>query len=130
MIMSENKKGSYLLLEKKMRDLLVYMNIMTKQFPKHEKYLMANKLREYGYTIFELIIICNKKVYKKTDLTLLNIKHELLRQFINLAFELKYIDHKKHRYSSLLVDEIGKMVGAWIKKELTPAVKGAKIENA
>ena len=57
----------YLLLEKKMRDLLAYINIMTKQFPKHEKYLMANKLREYGYEIFELIIICGKKLHKKTE---------------------------------------------------------------
>ena len=36
---------------------------------------------------------------------------------INLAFELQYIDAKKHRVSQLKVDEVGKMLGAWIKSE-------------
>lgn len=98
--------------------MLVYNNIMLAQMPKHEKYLMANKIRETGYAIFENAIIINKKFHKRTTLTELNIKHELLRQYVNLAFELKYIDLQKHRTAQLKIDEVGKMIGAWIKQEL------------
>jgi hypothetical protein len=87
---------------------------MVLKFPKHEKFLLANKIREFGYDIFELAVICNKKVYKKTTVTDLNVKHEVLRQLINLAFELKYIGLQKHKTASLLVDEVGKMIGAWV----------------
>lgn len=88
---------------------------MVLKFPKHEKFLLANKIRELGYDIFELVIICNKKVFKKTTLTDLNIKHEVLRQTINLAFELKYINLHKHKTASLHINEVGKMIGGWLK---------------
>jgi len=110
--------AEYHLIVKKIRDMMVYNNIMLKQFPKHEKYLLANKIRETGYEIFESAITINKKFYKKTTFSDLNIKHELLRQFVNLAAELKYIDLQKHRVSQTHIDEVGKMIGAWIKKEL------------
>jgi hypothetical protein len=80
----------YLLIEKKIRDMIVYNNIMLRQFPKFEKYLLANKIRELGYEILSLVITINKKFHKKTTLTELNIKHEILRQLINLSAELRY----------------------------------------
>lgn len=110
--------AEYLLIVKKIKDMIVYNNVMLKQFPKHEKYLLANKIRETGYEIFEAAVTINKKFHKKTTFTDLNVKHELLRQFINLAYELKYIDAQKHRVSQTHVDEVGKMIGAWIKKEM------------
>jgi hypothetical protein len=91
---------------------------MVAQFPKHEKYLLANKVRELGYDIFEAAVTVNKRFHKKTTLSELNVKHEILRQFVNLAFELKYIDAQKHRVSQLKIDEVGKLIGAWIKDEL------------
>ena len=52
----------------------------------------------------------------------MNVKHEVLRQMINLAYELKYIDEQKHRVSQLKIDEIGRMIGSWIKKELGESI--------
>jgi len=98
--------------------MIVYNNIMLRQFPKFEKYLLANKIRELGYEILSLVITINKKFHKKTTLTELNIKHEILRQLINLSAELRYIDVTKHRVSLTHVDEVGKMIGGWIKREL------------
>jgi hypothetical protein len=117
MILKPFKKfimAEYLLIVKKIRDMIVYNNIMLKQFPKHEKYLLANKIRELGYEIFQAAVTINKKFHKKTTFSNLNVKHEMLRQFINLAYELKYIDAQKHRVSQTKIDEVGKMVGASI----------------
>ena len=110
--------SAHLLIEKKIRDMIVYNHIMVAQFPKHEKYLLANKVRELGYDIFEAAVTVNKKFHKKTTMSDLNVKHEVLRQFVNLAFELKYIDAQKHRVSQLKIDEVVKLVGAWIKDEM------------
>lgn len=104
----------YWLIEKKIREVIIYNNEMVMKFPKHEKFLLSNKIRELGYAIFELVIVCNKRVFKKTTLTDLNVKHEVLRQTINLAFELKYINLHKHKTASLKIDEVGKMIGAWL----------------
>ena len=99
----------YWLIKKKIREMIIYNNEMVMKFPKHEKFLLANKIRELGYQIFELAIICNKKVYKKTTFTDLNIKHEVLRQMVNISFELKYINLHKHKTASLKIGEVGKM---------------------
>lgn len=113
----ENTKqfGEYWLIIKKIREMIKYNNIMLKQFPKEEKFLLANKIRELGYNILEGAIIVNKKFHKKTTISEMNVNHELLRQLINLSHELKYIDDKKHRVSQTNVDEVGKMIGSWIK---------------
>jgi len=103
------------LIEKKIRDMIVYNNIMLKQFPKHEKYILAAKIREIGYDLLELAIAANKKYIKKTTFSEFDVRHESIRQLINVAFELQYIDSKKHRISQLKVDEVGRMLGAWIK---------------
>ena len=110
--------AEHLLIVKKIRDMILYNHIMVQQFPKHEKYLLANEVRRLGYEIFESAITVNKRFHKKTTISELNVKHEVLRQFVNLAFELKYIDSQKHRVSQLKIDEVGKLIGAWIKDEL------------
>jgi hypothetical protein len=91
---------------------------MLKQFPKHEKYLLANKIRELGYDIFEHVVTVNKKFHKKTTLSDMNVKHEVLRQLIYLSHSLKYIDDKKLNESQKRIDEVGRMIGSWIRREL------------
>lgn len=100
---------------KAIREMIKYVNIMLIKFPKYEKFLLAGKIRELGYTIFEGVIALDKKIHKKTTLTELNLAHELLRQLVNLAFELKYIDSQKHRVAQRHIDEVGKYIGYWIR---------------
>lgn len=113
----------HLLIQKKILDMIKYNNTLLVHFPKHEKYLLANKIREYGYLLLEICIAVNKKIYKKTDITNFNIKHETLRQLINISFELKYINSHKHRVCSALIDEVGCLLGAWIKFICKPTDK-------
>ncbi|TRZ76919.1 MAG: diversity-generating retroelement protein Avd [Bacteroidetes bacterium] len=107
--------SEYLLIEKKIRDMILYNNIMLRQFPKFEKFLLAAKIRDLGYDILELAVAANKRYIKKTSFSEFDVKHETLRQLINLSFELKYIDSQKHRVSQLNIDEVGRMLGAWMK---------------
>lgn len=106
----------YLLIERKVKNMISYSNIYTKHFPKHEKFVLGESIRKLTYELLELVVIINKKFHKKTDISQLNVKHEVLRQMINISFELGYATQKSYHHLSLLIDEIGKMIGAWIKK--------------
>ena len=112
-------------------ELVKLLNIYLNHFPKFEKYALANRIRNTAYEIYDLIVEGEKRYYKKTSLTKLDIIHEQLRMQLFLAYELGYFRFKDgkeddkdpmvlegHRYSaiSLLVDELGKMIGAWTKK--------------
>ena len=107
------------------------MNIYLNHFPKHEKYALADRIRNTAYQVYDLITEGQKKYHKKTTLTTLDIAHEQLRMQLYLAYELGYFRFKDgsksdspdeveaHRWQAIskLVDELGRMIGGWIKRE-------------
>ena len=101
------------------------MTIYLNHFPAYEKYGLALEIRRAAYEVYALIVECQKRYHKKTTLMSLDIRHEQLRMMIRLANELGYFGFKdgkkdkklaQHRYLnlSLLVDELGRMIGGWI----------------
>ena len=76
------------------------------------------KMREIGYLCLELAIAANKKQHKKTDLTRFNVQHEFLRQLLNLAVEAQHIEPRRHRIACEKLDEVGKLLGGWLRSEL------------
>ena len=118
-------------LYRKMVELLKLLNIYLNHFPKHEKYALCNNIRNTAYAVFDHITEGEKRYLKKTTLTNLDIAHEKLRMQLYLAYELGYfrfkdgkqedkhfLEREENRYQAItaLVDEIGKMIGGWIKK--------------
>lgn len=116
----------------KMIELIKLANINLNHFPKHEKYGLCQHIRQNMYGIYDLIIEAEKRYHKKTTLVNLDIAHEQLRMLFRLAFELGYFEYHngksvrseaeyRRRYLAVngLVDEVGAMIGGWIKSERT-----------
>lgn len=109
-------------------EMIKLLNIYLNHFPKHEKYALANNIRNTAYSVYDLISEAQKRYFKKTTLTQLDVEHEKLRMQIYLANELGYFNFKDGKNDSKidgskrflaiskLVDEIGKIIGAWINK--------------
>lgn len=104
------------------------LNIYLNHFPKHERYALCGRIRDAAYTVYDLIVEGMKRYHKKTTLTALDVAHERLRMQIYLAFELGYFgfaqgkglmdpeETEAHRFMAISrrVDELGRMIGAWI----------------
>jgi hypothetical protein len=103
------------------------MNVYLNHFPKYEKYALCQSIRSAMYGVYGLIVETQKRYTKKTTLGNLDIQHEQLRMFVNLAHALGYFGFKdgkgetggtkaEHRFLAIskLVDEIGRMIGGWI----------------
>lgn len=108
-------------------EMVKLLNIYLNHFPKHERYSLAGRIRNTAYEMYDLISAAQKRYYKKTSLTELDIVHERLRMQIYLAYELGYLNYKDGKHAGNLeanrvraigglVDELGKMIGGWIKK--------------
>jgi hypothetical protein len=109
-------------------EMIKLLNNYLSHFPRYEKYALSNNIRNTAYEVYDLITECQKRYHKKTTLTQLDITHQKLRMQIYLANELGYFSFKDgraddnqntlHRYLAIsrLIDEIGKLIGAWIKK--------------
>ncbi|MDD5159698.1 MAG: four helix bundle protein [Sulfuricurvum sp.] len=116
---------------RKMVMFLKQLNLYLNHFPSHEKFGLALGIRNDAYVIFDLMVEGQKRHYKKTSLTELDVAVERLRMKLLLAYELGYFSYKtksdtvvtcamlsEKRYGvlSLQLDEIGRIVGGWIKK--------------
>jgi len=115
----------------KLLKMITQASIYLNNFPKYEKYGLAQQIRNVMYDIYNLVTECQKRYHKKTTLTTLDIKHEQLRMLFKLAHELNYFHFKhgthgntekeanrKYLFMSSMVNEIGSMIGGWIKLEL------------
>ncbi len=98
-------------------DMIIYGNVCLKEFPKHEKHVMAASIRSSMHRLLELIVRANKKYHKKTTLQDIDVELELLRTYIRVAADpkIKYLPIKKYENWSKLLNEIGRMLGGWIK---------------
>ena len=119
------------ILNRKFMEFAKLLNIYVNHFPKYERYSLSNRLRNTAYEVYDLITESQKRYYKKSTLTNLDIAHEKVRMQLYLAYELDYFKFKdgkktdkapeelqEHRFLAIsrLVDELGKIIGAWIKK--------------
>lgn len=67
------------------------MNIYLNHFPKHEKYALANKIRNSAYEVYDLIVEGQKRYHKKTFLLSVVTGHFLLygpRLLIDAAMQI------------------------------------------
>lgn len=85
--------------------------------PKQDRYTIWQKCESILIEILERILLASQlsKDKKLPILEKVSIKLNLLRIFIRLSKETRAIDNKKYIILQELIDEIGRMLGGWIK---------------
>ena len=96
-------------------DMIEYGYSALRQYPKSEKHTLAADTKQSMYTLMRLIIRANKRYHKKTTLQDIDIELDTLRHFIRLGNGLGFLPFKKYEVWSRQLNEIGKMLGGWIK---------------
>ena len=94
---------------------LIYQYL--KDFPKKERYTLGEKIENSLLDLIEGAALASQlpKSLKEAHLLKLNAKVELLKILIRLAYEIKVIDDKKYLRIQESLQEIGRMLGGWIK---------------
>ncbi|MDD3884565.1 MAG: diversity-generating retroelement protein Avd [Gallionella sp.] len=108
-------KTSDLLIRQKVEAMIEYAYVAMRQFPKVERHVLSAEIRQTLWGILRLVIVCNKKYHKKTTLQELDAEVDLLRSQVRMAMAFQYLDFSKYEHWAMLNDEIGRMVGGWIK---------------
>lgn len=96
-------------------DMIEYGYIALRQFPKSERHTLAAEIKRSMYDLLRLIIRANKRYFKKTTLQDIDIEIDNLRYLIRLANALGFLPFKQFENWSRNLNEIGKMLGGWIK---------------
>lgn len=103
----------------KVQDMMEYAYPILNQFPKAEKFSLAQDIRHTMNAVLELTITEEKKYTKITTLEKLDVENEKLKIYVRLAMRLKYISLHRYEVWVAKLVEIGKMIGGLIKSVKT-----------
>lgn len=111
----EQRNG--LIILQKSKDLMKYLYNSWVKYPRSEK---PNLVADYKSMLFQFliyIITAQKKYYKKTTLQDADVRLELLRLFNDISYDLHFVDEKRYRLISEMLNEIGRLLGGWINSQ-------------
>ena len=115
-----------LLIRQKVEAMIEYGHVAVRQFPKMERHVLGAEIRHTMWALLRLVVVCNKRYHKKTTLQELDAELDLLRCQVRTAKALGYLDFKKYEHWAKLNDEIGRMIGGWIKSMSEPNERAAR----
>lgn len=102
----------------RMLEALLWIFQKVNTFPKKQRFVLGQQIENSTLNCLRLITEANNaKDVGKTLMKLdgLNTELEVLRGLLRIGFELKFMNAKSLGYITKKIDEIGKMVGGWIK---------------
>lgn len=105
----------YAVLLAKIEELDAYTHTVLQQYPKLERHLLCHDIRRSMADIQRHAVVAWKRYHKKTTLQEMDIEVEVLRIWLRKSVHLKYITPHRYQVWATHVNEIGRMVGGWIK---------------
>ncbi|MDD3563935.1 MAG: diversity-generating retroelement protein Avd [Candidatus Cloacimonetes bacterium] len=96
-------------------DTVPWIMARTQRFPKNLRYSLAQKIDNICLDILELIVQTIYSSAKREPLLKINLKLDVLRALIQMAFKMQHLSESQYAYISRELLESGKMVGGWLK---------------
>jgi 23S rRNA-intervening sequence protein len=109
----ENKKITPVV--EKHYKLILWMLPKMANFPKDQKFLLADRIERILLDILEMLIEANYSKQKRDILIKVNLKLDVLRFMMRIAKDMKYVNINAYDFFCQSAIEIGKMVGGWLK---------------
>lgn len=107
-----------LLVYKKAEVLLNDVYPVLRNFPKAEKFSLAQEIKQAFYGLLRSIVLANsirpkRRLYQEEA----DAFQKLLLILFNVAKEQKYVNKRKHYEIQTRLLEIGRLLGGWIKQK-------------
>ncbi len=99
----------------KLHDLLLYVIPQLGKFPRDQKFVLGDRIE---VKLLEVQENCLRAYYsreKRPHLLEANMTLEITRRLIRLAHALRYFSNQAYAVASEKLDEVGRMVGGWLK---------------
>jgi hypothetical protein len=103
-------------------DLLKWVLERTETFPKSQRFVLAKRLNDAMLDCYECLLDAALQKHRQrdrlrdADVHLVRVKH-----YIRLATELRYLTRDQYAYACQHAQEVGRLLGAWLKNAGAPA---------
>ena len=99
-------------------DMAKYVYIILRNFPRSEKYTMAADIRQAlwgaGKCLERASVVPGRneknRLLEQADMTISELKF-----LIRMGMELEFVPFEKYKNFCVMVTEVGKMLGGWLK---------------
>ena len=99
-------------------DLLTWLMPITEGFPKSQRFVLAKRLQDTTLDFYELIVRARRSPDRAAVLFEADLKLEQLRLYTRLCADpkMKLLNPNQYEHGARLIDEIGRLLGSWIKR--------------
>ncbi|MCP4106484.1 MAG: diversity-generating retroelement protein Avd [Desulfobacteraceae bacterium] len=99
-------------------DFLKWILGHTEKFPKSQRFFLAKRINDAIFDFYEILVEAARlksrnqvQKLKHADAELFKLKH-----YTRLSMEMGYISFKQYEHASRQLEEIGRLLGGWLKK--------------
>ena len=113
--MEDLKRHEELVVITKMYDLILWSCNHTGKFPRNHRFVLGERIERNLYDLLETLIRAKYSRQRQPLLEQANLSLEILRFQMRLAKDLQCLKVDSYGFATKAIDEIGKLVGGWLK---------------
>jgi 23S rRNA-intervening sequence protein len=100
-----------------MYQFLLWLIPTIDKFPRSQKFVLGDRIEAAALDVLDALIAATYTRGRDTMLANANLGLERLRFFMRLSQELRLIDARRYEHAARGLDEVGRLVGGWIKAQ-------------
>src|SRR5215813_14617182 len=109
------ERAQELIVVTKTYDLIVWSCQHTSRFPRNHRFVLGERLERHLYDLLETLVRARYTRQRQALLEQANLTLEILRFQVRLAKDLQCLKVNSYGFASQAIDEIGRLVGGWLK---------------
>lgn len=98
-------------------DFLEWLLPVTEGFPKRVRFTFSDRINQLALDVVEDLIEARYTREKQAPLRRANLRLEKLRVLLRLSQRLHFLDYKRFEYAMKQINEVGKMLGGWLRQQ-------------
>ena len=109
------RKNEELVVITKAYDLILWSCHHTSRFPRNHRFVLGDRIDRNLYAVLETLIEAKYTRQREALLKSANMRLEILRFQVRLAKDLQCLKTNSYAFAAKAIDEIGRLVGGWLK---------------
>lgn len=101
----------------RMYQFLLWLIPAVEKFPRSQKFLLGDRIQTTALDVQERLLEATYSKARTRSLSGANMAIEKLRMFFRLAYDLRYLDMRRYEHAARSLDEVGRLVGGWIRQD-------------
>ena len=102
-------------------DLILWSCHHTARFPRHHRFVLGERIERNLYDLLETLLQAKYTRQRRQLLEAANLRLEILRFQMRLAKDVQCLKVSSYAFAAKAIDEIGRLVGGWLRQQSTRA---------